>query len=317
MRRVLGIVAVVVVGVVGGVACSTSPGPGSGPGSPEVLYRDPDTQVAAWVAAHPGDPRTPAIRERIALRPQARWFNEANPATAAGQARAYVGPAAEAGEVPVLVVYAIPDRDCGGASDGGAAAFATWQDWIAGLADGVGDDRALVVMEPDALAQEDCLDADGVRARHAALATAVATFRDRAPRAEVYLDAGHSNWQPPAEQARRLREAGVLEAAGVATNVSNFNTTEDEVAYGRALLDELGDPDLRQVVDVSRNGNGPAPDAEWCDPPGRAVGEAPTLATGVATVAAYLWVKPPGEADGCAATPGTFLPDVAHALATG
>ena len=346
MRRALGIVAVAVI-VAGGACSSSEPEPGAAPGTtavpttvvpgttpttvpetvaaapePEpvaagILFRDPDMQVGEWVAAHPDDPRMPAIRDRIAAQPQARWFTDADPATIAGDVRAYVDPAAGAGQVPVLVLYAIPDRDCGGASHGGADAFATWQDWIAGLAEGLGDQRALLVMEPDALAQEDCLDAAGARARHAAIAAAVATLRDRAPAAELYLDAGHSNWQQPAEQARRLREAGVLDAAGFATNVSNFNTTADEIAYGQALIDELDAPDLRQVIDVSRNGNGPAPDAAWCDPPGRAIGQAPTLDTGVATVAAYLWVKPPGEADGCAATPGDFIPDLAHALATG
>ena len=308
---------VTVVALAAGLAaCSPAPGGGGGSGG-GVLYRDPDTQVADWVASHAGDSRTPTIRDRIASQPQARWFTQANPATVAAEVRSYVGPAAEAGQVPVLVAYAIPGRDCGGASDGGAASLATWQTWIANLADALDGARAIVVLEPDALALEDCLDAAQVSARHAALATAVTTIRRGDPLAEVYLDAGHSNWHPPAEQARRLREAGVLGASGFATNVSNYNTTEDEIAYGQALLDALGGPGLRQVIDVSRNGNGPTPDAAWCDPPGRAVGRAPTLATGVPSVAAYLWIKLPGEADGCAAGAGQFVPDLAYALATG
>jgi endoglucanase len=310
---------VTVVALVAGLAaCSPAPGGGSGGGSGGgALYRDPDTQVADWVSSHPDDPRTPTIRDRIASQPQARWFTQADPATIAADVRAYVAPAARAGQVPVLVAYAIPGRDCGGASDGGAASLATWQTWIAGLGDALDGARAIVVLEPDALALEDCLSAAQVSARHAALATAVTTIGRADPLAEVYLDAGHSNWQPAAEQARRLREAGVLDAAGFATNVSNYNSTEDEIAYGRALVDALGDTGLRQVIDVSRNGNGPAPDAAWCDPPGRAVGRAPTLSTGVASVAAYLWIKLPGEADGCAAGAGQFVPDLAYALATG
>ena len=322
-REVVAVVAV----VVAGVGCSSGGDDGGSAASGSdtdvggVLYRDPDTQVGEWVADHPDDPRRTVLRDRIAVEPQARWFIEPDPDTIGDEVRAYVEPAVAAGEVPVLVPYTIADRDCGGASSGGAADLGAWQRWIdglaEGLADGLGDARALVVLEPDSLAQEDCLDTDGVAARHAALATAVATIGDAAPGAEVYLDAGHSDWNSAADQAERLREAGVLDAAGFATNVSNFNTTADEVAYGDELLDALGDPDLRQVIDVSRNGNGPAPEGEWCDPPGRAVGDPPTLDTGVATVAAYLWVKLPGEADGCAATPGTFLPDVAAALAAG
>jgi endoglucanase len=306
-------------------ACS-SQGPGTpDPADPDpaaggVLYHDPDTQVADWVANHPGDSRTAAIRDRIASQAQSRWFVEADAGSVADEVSGYVDPAVEAGEVPQLVVYAIPGRDCGGASDGGAADMAAYQEWIDNLAgalgDALGDARAIVVLEPDALAQEDCLDASQVTARHQALATAVDTLEGAGAGVEVYLDAGHSNWNDVSVQAERLVEAGVLDSAGFSTNVSNFNTTADEVAYGQDLIAELGDDSLRQVIDVSRNGNGPAPDAEWCDPDGRAVGESPTLDTGESTVAALLWVKLPGEADGCAATPGTFVPDLAYALAT-
>jgi endoglucanase len=297
------------------------------PAVEQVLYRDPDTQAAAWAEDHADDDRAQVIRDEIAAVPQARWFVDADPATIADEVTEYVEPAAAAGEVPALVPYAIFGRDCGGASSGGAPSLDAWLDWIDALAsalgDGMGDGRAIVVLEPDALAQEDCLSADEAAARHEAMARAVAAFREAAPGAEVYLDAGHSDWNEPAEQARRLQESGVLDAAGFATNVSNFNTTDDEVAYGEALLDELaGDGGgagardelaLRQVIDVSRNEQGPAPDGEWCDPPGRGLGTAPTLDTGIPTVAALLWVKSPGEADGCAAAPGVFMPD--HALA--
>ena len=286
---------------------------------PPQVYGDPATRAQAWVAAHADDPRAAAIRDRIVSRPQARWFTRADPATIEADVEAYTRPAADAGQVPILVAYTLPERDCGGASNGGAPDFPTWQAWIDGFARGLGDRRAIVVLEPDSLALQTCLDEDEVAERHAGLARAVGALRAAAPRAEVYLDAGHSHWQPAAEQARRLREAGVAEASGFASNVSNFNTTADEVAYGREVLAALGQPGdgpLRQVIDVSRNGNGPAPGGEWCDPSGRAVGAAPTLATGEPTVAALLWVKLPGESDGCAAGAGTFVPDLAHALAT-
>jgi endoglucanase len=62
------------------------------------------------------------------------------------------------------------------------------------------------------------------------------------------------------------------------------------------------------VIDTSRNGLGPwdyggkYPDAgtaqDWCNPPGRGVGIAPTTNTGNALVDAYLWLKVPGESDG-------------------
>ena len=55
----------------------------------------------------------------------------------------------------------------------------------------------------------------------------------------------------------------------------------------------------------------------WCDAPGRAVGDDPTLQTGASNVDAFLWVKVPGEADGCIAGAGQFVPDRAFELANG
>src|SRR5450759_3262700 len=63
------------------------------------------------------------------------------------------------------------------------------------------------------------------------------------------------------------------------------------------------------VIDTSRNGLGPWDWAaagyasagvaqDWCNPPGRGLGIAPTTNTGNALVDAYLWVKVPGESDG-------------------
>lgn len=88
-----------------------------------------------------------------------------------------------------------------------------------------------------------------------------------------------------------LRQAGAAEADGVLSDVSNFRTTADEIAYDRQVPDALGGPARPgAVIDTSRNGNGALPDGRWCDPPGRKIGRAPTLDTGKARIGAYLWV---------------------------
>jgi endoglucanase len=64
------------------------------------------------------------------------------------------------------------------------------------------------------------------------------------------------------------------------------------------------EPTTHYVIDTSRNGQGPweppaYPDPQdWCNPPERGLGLAPTLTTGVPLVDAYLWIKIPGESDG-------------------
>ncbi|MGQ4375805.1 glycoside hydrolase family 6 protein [Streptomyces sp. SAS_267] len=286
---------------------------------PALLYRHPDSQVRAWVDSHPGDPRRAVIASRIAGRPAAVWFADFTPSTITARVEAVTSVAAERGAVPVLVPYAVPRRDCGGASEGGAPDLAAYDGWIDGFAAGLGSREVVVVLEPDAIAQSDCLTAPERAGRLASLARAGRVLKAADPRARVYYDAGNSDWNPAAAQAALLRRAGAASAAssdGVFTNVSNFNRTDDETAYARRVLAALGGPpDLGAVIDTSRNGNGAAPGGAWCDPPGRRIGPAPTLSTGEAGIDAYLWVKPPGESDGCRGEPGTFSAAYAYELA--
>ncbi|MEU5457151.1 glycoside hydrolase family 6 protein [Streptomyces globisporus] len=283
------------------------------------LFRLPHSQVLDWVRANPDDPRRPVIESRIAAQPAAVWFAAHNPGEIAGQVRAVTRGAAAAGRTPVLVPYAIPDRDCGGASQGGAPDLAAYDAWIREFARGLGAGAAIVILEPDAIALSDCLTAPERAARFASLARAGRTLRTADPRARVYFDGGHSGWHTPAKQAAALRAAGAAtNGDGIFTNVANFHRTADETAYARRVLAALGGPArLGAVIDTSRNGNGAPAAGEWCDPAGRALGRTPTTRTGEARIDAYLWVKLPGESDGCSAAPGSFTPEYAYSLATG
>ncbi|MCT9004289.1 glycoside hydrolase family 6 protein [Streptomyces rhizosphaerihabitans] len=287
--------------------------------APALLYRHFDSQVRDWLDAHPGDARRAVIESRIADRPAAVWFADFTPATVTARVRAVTSAAAARGRVPVLVPYTIPQRDCDGASEGGAPDLAAYDGWIDGFAAGLGSGEVVVVLEPDSVAQSDCLTEGGRADRFASLARAGRVLKAANPRARVYYDAGNSDWNPAAAQAALLRRAGAASPAssdGVFTNVSNFNRTSDEIAYARRVLSALGGPaGLGAVIDTSRNGNGAAPGGAWCDPPGRRIGPAPTLNTGEEGIDAYLWVKPPGESDGCRGTPGTFSADYAYELA--
>ncbi|MET9567116.1 glycoside hydrolase family 6 protein [Streptomyces tauricus] len=283
------------------------------------LYRHSDSQVLDWVRANPDDPRRPVIESRIADRPAAVWFADHTPSNITSRVRAVTSAGAAKGGVPVVVPYAIPDRDCGGASQGGAPDLGAYDGWIGKFAAGLGTREVVVILEPDAIAQSDCLSEGERTARFSALARAGRVLKAANPKARVYFDAGHSDWNSPQKQAGLLRRAGAASAAssdGIFSNVSNFNRTDEEVAYVRRTLDALGGPaSLGAVIDTSRNGNGAPADGEWCDPAGRKLGQAPTLRTGEAGVDAYLWVKLPGESDGCRGKPGTFTPDYAYDLA--
>ncbi|WND23961.1 glycoside hydrolase family 6 protein [Streptomyces violaceus] len=284
------------------------------------LYRHPDSQVLDWIRAHDGDPRHAVIASRIAGRPAAVWFADYAPDTLTARVAAVTSGGAAQGRVPVVVPYAIPGRDCGGYSEGGAPDLDAYDAWIDRFAAGLGSGEVIVVLEPDSVAQTECLSAGERADRFATLARAGRVLKAANPRARVYYDAGHSGWNAPGKQAAWLRQAGAASpesSDGIFSNVSNFHTTADEVAYDRRVLDALGGPaSLGAVVDTSRNGNGAPADGEWCDPSGRKIGRTPTLGTGEARIDAYLWVKLPGESDGCKGRPGTFTASYAYDLAS-
>ncbi|MFD4534401.1 glycoside hydrolase family 6 protein [Kitasatospora sp. NPDC058397] len=277
--------------------------PGTGPASlaqlpGQAFYVSDQTNAARQVTALRGQGR-PAEADtllRIAAQPSSQWLGEQGAKEIAEQVSRR---AAEADRTAVFVAYNIPHRDCGLYSAGGAADAAAYRAWISGVAEALGDRKAWVVLEPDAVAHT--LDSCGIKGdlaaeRYGLLAFAVQELKKR-PQVRVYLDAGNPGWsQDPAELSTALRKSGIAAADGFAVNVANFYDTGRNTAYGGQLSAALGGKHF--VIDTSRNGNGPLGGDAWCNPPGRALGERPTADTGRAGVDAYLWIKNPGESDG-------------------
>ena len=279
------------------------------------LYVNPDTsaarQVAEWQDTRPEDAE---LLEKISFRPIAAWFDRDEDVTEVVDE--YVTRAREADTLPVLVAYNIPNRDCSANSEGnGATSADEYRAWIRAFADGIGSRKAVVILEPDALALLDCLPESQRSSRVALIRDAVEVLEKR-PNVSVYVDAGNPRWMEATEMARRLGKAGISRAEGFSLNVSSFYGTAENVRYGEELSTLTGGKHF--VIDTSRNGRGPSPDDEWCNPPDRALGEPPTTATAKDVVDAYLWIKPPGESDGtCNGGPpaGDWWPDYALDLA--
>jgi endoglucanase len=147
---------------------------------------------------------------------------------------------------------------------------------------------------------------------------AATTLTKASPKLMVYIDAGHPFWVNAEEMATRLRSAGIESARGFSINVSSFASVSDNVTYGTYLSNLLGGK--RYLIDSSRNGNGRAPNGEWCNPSGRALGQSGTLYAGTrGALDGVLWIKFPGESDGtCNGGPGAgqWWPEYATALYT-
>lgn len=264
------------------------------------FYADPNSIANQVLRAQP----TNTVAATLAKIPQARWFTPDNSvATIRAAVAQYVNGAAATSTIPVLVTYAIPGRDCGSFSAGGLPDATTYDAWIQQLSAGIGTNQAVVVIEPDALAQAtDCLTPAQQTARYAMLSYAAKTLSSGGVNRMVYLDGGHSRWLTPTQLAGRLTLAGVQYARGFSLNVSNFFTTTEEQNYGEQVAALLGG-NKYYVVDVSRNGQGPAPAAplNWCNPSTAGLGQLPTGQTSAAHDDANLWVKAPGQSDGACA----------------
>ncbi|QRO01796.1 glycoside hydrolase family 6 protein [Archangium violaceum] len=295
----------------------------SGPGPIALtsgFYVDPNSNPANWVRANGGDSRASRIQSSIASKPMARWFGNWN-TDITSAVSGFVGAADAADKLPVLVAYNIPGRDCGSHSAGGAGSPDAYRAWISAFVTGLGNRPAIVIIEPDAVAQLDCLPNDTERqTRLGLLRYATEQLRDRAPNTWAYLDGGNAGWIAADTMAQRLESAGARNVRGFALNVSNFYTTAQSTSYGSAVNAALSSRygyTRPFVVDTSRNGNGH--NGEWCNPAGRKLGT-PSQTGGGAEL--LLWVKVPGDSDGqCGIAPGIpagqFSPDLAIRLIDG
>jgi len=90
------------------------------------------------------------IRDMIET-PQSVWFTSESPKRVQQAVKNTVKRAAGKGTVPVLVAYNIPFRDCAQFSAGGATTVEEYTAWIDGFAAGIGDEAAVVILEPDGL----------------------------------------------------------------------------------------------------------------------------------------------------------------------
>lgn len=217
--------------------------------APTALFVDGRSTTVQAAERLQGTSRADALR--LARFPSATWLAYGAPEIAETMARDVTERAAANSQMPVLVAYNIPFRDCALYSAGGAADGGAYLAWIAGLARGVGDRPAIIVLEPDGLGVipwhrnlegdlEGCRpegqDETAAARRYEQLRGAVAILA-ALPKARLYLDGTGSSWLAPGEIASRLIRADVSKVAGFFLNVSNFESDARVVPYARWVSD--------------------------------------------------------------------------------
>ncbi len=212
------------------------------------------SQIIDLAKAH--DFRNAALLARMADTPQAKWFTSGTPAEVQADVHKVVTDAARRRTVPVLVAYDIPFRDCAQYSAGGAVSAADYAAWIDGFARGLGNQKAVVLLEPDSIGiipfntdingnKEWCQPKDSAgnpqpgaspADRYAELGGAVDRLEQQ-PNVSVYLDGTHSGWLGVGDVSQRLVKAGVQRAQGFFVNVSNYQVTPRLQKYGTWISD--------------------------------------------------------------------------------
>jgi endoglucanase len=276
----------------------------------------PGSQIdLAQAPAQPAmsDNETEAV-DQIASRPQTRIFARANGQDVASAVSAYLEQASigQPGSVPLLAVRGITLGRCAlrGSSAAGASAFASW---IKAFAYGIGNFRAVVFLEPGAVARTKCA-SRLVASRVAAEIRFETKILEADPHVAVYIDGGGKGLRGAAWTTGYLRRAGVARAQGFFLNAFRYDWVTSELAFGQHLSSRLQDAHF--VIDTSQDGRGPVRRGARCKQDGRGLGPISTR-TGYAEADALLWVTGPGISDGsCRGAPhaGSFWPAYAASL---
>ena len=142
--------------------------------------------------------------------------------------------------VPIFVAYNIPGRDCSEYSAGGAPTDAAYDAWIDAIGKALGDAKAVVIEEPDALANLPGYCGSTYAAQFPDITNttriddvryAVSTLKED-PDIALYLDGGNSAWQNVGGMAETLTAADVQQAQGFFLNVSNYQYDANSDYYG-------------------------------------------------------------------------------------
>jgi endoglucanase len=237
------------------IAASAAPVPSGHTLAPNTHFYVPppaqgSTQQALQLLLH-GQVKDAALIADMEATPQAVWLTGETSAQAAlpgnlgsteanlqveQQVRQALFGARLQNAVPIFVAYNIPGRDCSQYSAGGAPSDPAYDTWIQAISSALGNAQAVVLEEPDGLANLPGYCASSFpditnTTRIDDISYAVTTLESD-PNISLYLDAGHSAWQNVGGMAETLVAANVQHAQGFFLDVSNYQYATNNVFYG-------------------------------------------------------------------------------------
>ena len=222
----------------------------------------------------------------------------------------FVEGAERARKTPIVVIYGIPNRDCGSFSGGGHPNAASYRAWIDRVSAIIGQRRAVVIIEPDAINYCGHKKGSAEYKERADLLTYCARkLKENNPNVASYIHAGNGPLvtQHPEAVANAIIDGGLQYMRGFALNVSGLGGTAEEQAGAERFVTYLaskGFDKVRYVIDTGRSGinrpkhqNANAP-YDSCNNFNAALGPRSTTKTTGAHADAYLWINGGGGSDG-------------------
>ncbi|KDO21747.1 hypothetical protein SPRG_13163 [Saprolegnia parasitica CBS 223.65] len=251
-------------------------------------------------------PRLKPALSTVLAQPLATWYTDRTEylKVASQTMEACAAGNGHGAQLPVVVVYGLPGKDCSGvySNQGSNTNTAEYTAFITALATLVGTQPVLYVLEPDAVG----LLAEGANScawTHGYLANmeiAMSLLTTANPNALMYVDVGWWTFKNATTMDAMLPIVDKLAKAGrmrgIAINTSNYRSNAELLEFCMNFASAR--PGFTCVFDTSRNYHGPSPTSEWCNANTAGIGVPPTSNTGSPHVDYYLWLKTPGQSDG-------------------
>ena len=240
------------------------------------------------------------------------WYDGMSPNSEKnnGWLKNFVEGAERTHKTPIVVLYGIPERDCGSFSKGGHPNAASYKAWIDRVSAIIGQRRAIVIIEPDAINY--CGHKKGsakYNERAELLRYAAERLNKNNPKVMSYIHAGNGPLvtNNPEAIATAIIDGGLKYMRGFALNVSGLGGTAEEQAAAEKFVTYLatkGFKNVHYVIDTGRSGinrpkhqNANAP-YNSCNNFNAALGPRSTTKTTGVHADAYLWINGGGGSDG-------------------
>jgi len=198
----------------------------------------------------------------VALRPEANWFGPwEQPSAIQGDVSGYVsdvthGNPAVLSQLTDFSLSPWEGQIC--TTPVTPALVSAYHAWNDGFAAGIGDSRALVVMQPDLPeANNKCLSSQARATLLGEVAWATRKL-DSLAHTTVYLDAGSSDWESVPVVTSLLIQSGIRSARGFALDATHYASTQSEISYGTQVVEALARRGLKHkhfIIDTAENGS--------------------------------------------------------------